>query len=106
MTLITFVIFHCVGGDPAYQLAGKNASIERIEEIRQQLGTNQPLLQQYFYFVKQTVTFDWGRSWSTQQKITDMISQGIGPSLSLTLPAFFISFVLCLLIALFSTYKK
>lgn len=106
MTLITFIIFHCVGGDPAFQLAGKNASPERIEEIRQQIGTNQPLVQQYFYFIKQTITFDWGRSWSTQQKISEMISQGIGPSLSLTIPAFIISFILSLLIALYTTYKK
>lgn len=106
MTLITFILFHIVGGDPAFQLAGKNATIEQIESIRIELGLNKPLLYQYFDFLRQTVTLDWGRSWSTQQKISNMIFDGIGPSLSLTVPSFIISFFICLAIALFSTFKK
>jgi peptide/nickel transport system permease protein len=100
------MLFHIVGGDPAFQLAGKNATVEQIESIRQELGLNKPLYLQYFDFVKQTLTMDWGRSWTTQQKISSMVSQGIGPSLSLTVPAFILSFIISLAIALFSTYKK
>ncbi|MCJ8275807.1 MAG: ABC transporter permease [Bdellovibrionales bacterium] len=106
VTLITFLLFHVVGGDPAFQLAGKNATPEQIESIRSQLGLNKSLALQYLDFVKQTFTLDWGRSWTTQQNISSMISQGIGPSLSLTVPSFILSFLICIGIALFSTYKK
>ena len=106
MTLITFCLFHVVGGDPAFQLAGKNATIEQIESIRIELGLNKALSLQYFDFLKQTVTLDWGRSWSTQQKISTMIFDGLGPSLSLTIPSFIMSFFICIGIALFSTYRK
>jgi peptide/nickel transport system permease protein len=102
VTLITFLIFNVVGGDPALQLAGKYATLEQVKEIRTELGLDRSLPLQYGDFVKQTLTFNWGRSWQTQSKISDMIWAGLGPSLCLTLPAFFISFLLAIAVALFS----
>ena len=88
------------------QLAGKHATVEQIESIRNELGLNKSLFFQYIDFVRQTLTFDWGRSWQTQASINSMIMQGIGPSLSLTLPAFLISFLISVLVALFSTSAR
>ena len=94
------------GGDPSFQLAGKNATPEQIESIRNELGLNQSLFMQYMDFVKQTITFDWGESWHTRENINQMILKGIGPTLCLTGPAFLISFFLSLMIALFSASSK
>jgi len=52
------------------------------------------------FFLKQCLTFDFGRSWSTNQRIGEMIGNGIGPSLSLTVPAFTTSVLLSIFIAL------
>ena len=106
ITLISFLIFNVVGGDPAYQLAGKNASPAQIDSIRQELGLNQSLLRQYIDFVSQTIRFDWGRSWHTHEDINSMLLNGVGPSLSLALPAFLISFLLSLGLALYTTYRR
>jgi peptide/nickel transport system permease protein len=89
-----------VGGDPAYIVAGKNASAERIAEIRAQMGLDKSLFLQFVDYFKQVVTFEFGRSWSTQQNIMGMISEGIGPSLSLTLPIFILSLIISISIAL------
>ena len=40
--LLVFFLFNWVGGDPAYVLAGKIANPEQIENIRRQLGVDQP----------------------------------------------------------------
>lgn len=106
VTLITFIIFNVAGGDPAFHLAGKNPTTEQIESIRQELGLNKSLLLQYLDFVKQTITLDWGESWLTHKNINSMILEGVGPSLSLTLPAFLLSFLISIFIALFSAAKK
>ena len=42
VVLLVFVLFNWVGGDPAYLLAGKMADTSAIENIRRQLGTDQP----------------------------------------------------------------
>ncbi len=100
VTLLTFLLFNVVGGDPAAQAAGRHASAEQIEVIRRELGLNGSLIQQYLFFLKQIFTLDFGRSWSTKQQILTMFREGVGPSLSLTLPAFLLAQVITISVAL------
>jgi peptide/nickel transport system permease protein len=100
VSLIIFVLFNLVSGDPTAVLLGKNATAKQMEELRVQLGLNKPLIEQYFDVVKSAITFDFGKSWATKRDIADMIIQGAYPSLCLTIPAFFISTVLALIISL------
>ena len=51
--LLVFILFNWVGGDPAYVLAGKISSAEQIENIRRQLGVDQPYYVQLWIFIKQ-----------------------------------------------------
>jgi peptide/nickel transport system permease protein len=100
VTLITFLLFNVVGGNPAYTYAGKNASAQQIKDLEHELGIDRPLPEQYLFYLKQILTFDFGRSWSTKQTIQKMILDGAGTSLSLMIPAFFISVILSIAIAL------
>jgi len=100
VTLITFVLFNLVGGNPVYQKLGKHGSEAEVRILSHEMGLDLPLAQQYLFFLKQCVTFDFGRSWSTNQQIGEMISNGIGPSLSLTVPAFVTSVLLSIVVSL------
>ena len=42
--LVTFILFHAVAGDPAALMAGKNAAPRELEELRERLGLDRPLL--------------------------------------------------------------
>ena len=106
VTSITFLLFNVVIDDPAVLLAGKSASPERLAQIRAELGTDQPMYIQYLNSVKQIFTFDFGRSWSSQQKVSETIMQGIGPSLTLTVPAFAISVLLSICLALGTAFFR
>ena len=103
VTLICFLIFNVVGGDPALQYAGKNASFEQIASLRHELGLDQSFHKQYFLFLKQVITFDWGESWQTHENINELLAKGLGPSLSLSLPAFFLTFIISMALALYTT---
>ena len=50
--LLIFFLFNWVGGDPAYILAGKMSSPEQIENIRKQLGVDQPYYVQLWIFIQ------------------------------------------------------
>lgn len=63
--LLVFFLFNWVGGDPAYVLAGKISNPEQIANIRHQLGIDEPVYVQLWIFLKQTICFDFGNSWST-----------------------------------------
>jgi peptide/nickel transport system permease protein len=106
VTLVTFLLFNVVGGNPAYQYAGKHGNIEQIKEIERELGIDRPLPQQYFFFLKQIVTFDFGRSWSTKQTIRKMLLDGVGVSASVTIPPFVIAILLSVIIALFGARMR
>ncbi|MFN8369146.1 MAG: ABC transporter permease [Bacteriovoracaceae bacterium] len=106
VTLIIFLLFNLVGGDPALMLLGKHATAKQILEVREELGLNRPLYIQYWDIVKSSFTFDFGRSWSTKQDIFEMIKAGAIPSLTITLPAFTASIVLSIIISLMVAYYR
>jgi peptide/nickel transport system permease protein len=54
--LLIFILFNAVGGDPALQLAGKITNKEQIENIRKQLGVDQPYHVQLGYFAFEVAT--------------------------------------------------
>src|SRR3954466_14432488 len=85
ITLLTFLLFHIFGGDPALQAAGKHVSPEQIKILQHEMGLDLPMYQQYLFFLKQILSFDFGSSWATHQKISTMVLDGLGPSLSLTI---------------------
>ncbi|MCB0419696.1 MAG: ABC transporter permease [Bdellovibrionales bacterium] len=103
VTVITFLLFNVAAGNPAAMALGNHASAERIAQLERELGLDKPLIYQYFDFVKQVLTFDFGRSWSTKQTISSMILSGVGASLSLTVPSFFITLLITVSISLLLT---
>lgn len=106
VSLIIFFLFNIIGGDPTAVLLGKNATARQMADLREQLGLNKPMWAQYLDVVKSAFTFDFGRSWATKQEITAMIKQGAYPSLALTIPAFVISTILSLLIAMIVAFYR
>ena len=106
VSLIIFVLFNVVSGDPTAVLLGKNATARQMAELREQLGLNKSLFSQYLDIVKSAFTFDFGYSWATKQEISQMIWQGAYPSLCLSVPAFIISTIVSLLISVFVAYYR
>jgi peptide/nickel transport system permease protein len=106
VTLVTFILFNVAGGDPAAQAAGRYATAEQIAMIRTQMGLDQPLIHQYFDLVKSIFTFDFGRSWSSKQLISTLILDGIGPSLTVTVPGFLISLLITIPLSLLVAQKR
>lgn len=104
--LLIFILFNWVGGDPAYILAGKVADPARIARIRIQLGIDQPYWVQFWIFVKQVCTFDFGRSWSTDQLVSEVIVARLGPTLTLVLPILLLETSLGVLFALLVAYVR
>jgi peptide/nickel transport system permease protein len=104
VAVIVFLLFNWVGGDPTYQMLGRHATVHQIEELRHEYGFDQPKYIQFVTYLKQIATFDYGRSYATKQPIRNMILEGIGPSLSLMVPSFFITTVLAVALGLLVSF--
>ncbi len=105
MTLI-FVLFNWVGGDPAEQLAGLIADPARVAEIRASLGVDEPWWTQLGMFAQQVLTFDFGRSWATNEEVRNIFLTRLGPTLTIMLPVLVLETVLGVLLALAVAYVR
>jgi peptide/nickel transport system permease protein len=106
VVLLVFVLFNWIGGDPAYMLAGKIANPEHIENIRRQLGVDQPYYVQLWIFVVQIVTGDFGASWSTNEPISRIFATRLGPSLTVLVPMLAIGTLLAMAAAMLVAYLR
>ncbi|KQZ39715.1 ABC transporter permease [Duganella sp. Root1480D1] len=100
VVLLVFVLFNWVGGDPAFILAGKMSDAASIDNIRRQLGVDQPWYVQLGIFLKQIATFDFGQSWATGEAVSDIITSRLGPSLTVLVPLTLLETVLGIALAL------
>ena len=104
--LLIFFLFNWVGGDPAQVLAGKISNPEQIANIRKQLGVDQPYWYQLGVFVQQVFTFDFGRSWSTNEEVSRILLTRVGPTLTIMVPVLLIETVLAVVFAIMVAYVR
>lgn len=78
-TSLTYIILYAGPLNPAVAIVGPSASAEQIRQIEQQLGLNQPLWEQYFNFLRDMITFNFGQSWviSPNTSIVDVIANRV-----------------------------
>ena len=106
VVLLVFFLFKYFGSDPAVVLGGLNASPEMIESIREQLGLNKPVWEQLLIFVKQIVTFDWGKSWATHESISSLFASRMPATLTVTIPILIFQVLLAIPFALAVAYVR
>lgn len=95
VSLIAFAIFRYVG-DPVAVMVGQETSIQDQERLRQELGLNDSAFVQYWRFLGNLVTGDFGFSYRTRQPIGEMILSRMPATVELG----FISLLISLLVGI------
>ncbi|EWS54224.1 Glutathione transport system permease protein GsiC [Methylibium sp. T29] len=106
VVLLVFFLFKTFGGDPAEILGGLNASAEQVDAIREQLGLNKPVWQQLWIFVQQIVTFDWGKSWATNEAVSSLFASRLPATLTVMTPILLLDVLLAIPFALAVAYVR
>ncbi len=106
VVLLVFFLFNWVGGDPAYMLAGKISNPEHIENIRRQIGVDQPYWMQLWIFLQQIAVGDFGASWSTNERVSQIFGTRLGPSLTVLVPLLVVSTLMALAAAMLVAYYR
>ena len=73
VSILVFSLMHLIPGDAAQIMAGEAASEETVEQMREKLGLNQPLYQQYFTYISNAVQGDLGNSVRSGRPVMDEI---------------------------------
>ena len=88
VAFIVLILFTKVGEDPVRMKLGNHATAEAIQDLRAKWDLDKPLGTQYLLFLKQIVTFDYGESFNSGEKLSEMFANGAEASLMLTVPPF------------------
>lgn len=105
-TVVVFSIMHLTPGDPVKLIVGPRASSERIEEMRKQLGLDQPIHIQYVRWLSGALRGDFGMSISAKRAASRLIFERLPYTLELTATALAISVLLGIPIGVASAVRQ
>jgi len=91
VSLLVFSLVLLIPGDPAYLLAGEDATPEEVEAIREEMGLNKPVLVRYALWLAAVVQGDLGTSLFSDQPVLDVILERLPVTLSLAISAILIA---------------
>ncbi|MEO0760000.1 MAG: ABC transporter permease [Cyanobacteria bacterium J06648_16] len=103
--IVTFLLTRALPGDPAAYFAGPAATQEAIEQIRETLGLNKSLPEQFFIYVGELLRGDLGTSLTTGQTVVADLSTRLPASLELTLAGLLFSLSLALPLGILAATK-
>lgn len=85
--LIVFLVSRVVPGDPARLYLGPRAKPEKLEEVREELGLNDPLPVQFVRYVVSTLQGDLGYSFRTKRPILEDLKTRLPATMELVITA-------------------
>lgn len=104
--LLVFFLFKFFGGDPVEILAGLKASPEQLDALRVQLGLDKSVWEQLWIFTKQIFTFDWGKSWTTNEAISNIFATRLPATLTIMVPILVLEVLLAIVAGLAVAYVR
>ena len=87
VSFITFFLLYVLPADPVRQIAGRSATAETVENIREQLGLDKPFIVQYARYLSGLVQGDMGRSYLQKTEVAELIWSRLPATLLLVLQA-------------------
>lgn len=83
LLILTFIIGRVMPVDPVRAIVGEDATREVYENVYRQLGLDRPIWQQFLFYLRDVVTFDFGNSIRTGQPILNDIGRVLPATIEL-----------------------
>jgi peptide/nickel transport system permease protein len=104
--VLVFFLMRVLPGDPAAAMLGTNATPQGVADLREQLGLDKPLTQQFVDYVVGLARLDLGRSLAVRTPVTTLLGQAIVPTLLLTLCGTLVSVIVGVPLGLLAALKR
>ena len=109
ISFITFGLTYMSPGDPVrnmYSANGVMPTEEMVEQTREEMGLNDPFFVQYGRWLGNCLQGDFGKSYSLNKPVTELLAERLWPTLKLTLMAMLLMLVLSIPLGMASALKK
>jgi peptide/nickel transport system permease protein len=104
--VLVFFLMRVLPGDPAAAMLGTNATPQGIADLRQQLGLDEPLLQQFADYITDLARLDLGRSMAVRTPVTNLLAQALLPTLLVTIGGTLVSVVVGVPLGILAALKR
>ncbi len=106
VAVVVFAILRFSPGDPAIIMAGDGATPERIVQIRQTMGLDQPVIKQFFIWGGKLLQGDLGTSLMSGVPVTKLIGQRLEPSLSLAVLTLMFTLIVAIPLGVLAAWRQ
>ena len=108
LVILSVIIFCLVrlSGDPALLMLPEGATKEHYEEMRAQMGLDQPVYVQYWIFFKNAVRGDFGRSIRTKRPVIASIKEALPNSIKLVVVSMVMAILISIPLGVMAAVKK
>ncbi len=106
VTLIVYLIMSLAPGDPARTILGELATEEQVNELREEMGLNDPIIVQYFRYIWNLLHGDLGRSYQSRIDVSTEIFSRFPNTIKLALAASLFSVILALPLGIIAAVKQ
>jgi peptide/nickel transport system permease protein len=105
VAVFVFLMLRLTPGDPAAIIAGDNATGPQIEQIRERLGLNEPILAQFVIWAGNLLRGNLGESFFFKAQVSELIGQRVGPTLALATVTIIITVVVAVPLGVLAAYR-
>ncbi len=106
VSTIVFVLTRIIPGDPAVTMLGPQAPVEAVEELREELGLNKSIGEQYILYLKNVLKGDFGKSYAYNEPVTKLIFERFPNTLILTAISLILAIIIAIPIGIISATKQ
>ena len=106
VTVVIFGMVRILPGDPAFLILGDRATDQKAAELREQLGLNRPVLEQYWIFVSGFARGDMGQSLLYRQPVGALVLTRVPVSLALAAYAMALAAIITLFFGIVAAVNK
>lgn len=106
VAIAIFSIIHLTPGDPATTILGSEASPEQLDSLREELGLNRPLPEQFIFWILDVVRGDLGSSIFMNKPVSEVFLSHLGPTLSLSIFAQIIAILIAIPSGVLASRKR
>src|SRR5438128_11972237 len=85
VAVVVFMLLRLTTGDPAAIIAGDNATSQDVAAIREKLGLDRPIAEQFVVWVGRLARGDFGESFFFKKQVSELIAERLEPTAALAI---------------------
>jgi peptide/nickel transport system permease protein len=106
VAVLVFAMLRLTPGDPAAIIAGASGTAQDVAAIRAHLGLDRSIFAQFFVWIGNILTGDFGESFFFKKQVAELVADRIGPTLALATTTIILSVVVAVPMGVLAAWKQ